>query len=368
MHFDTLFCEKYPIGGIDRDLLIGLLSCCGLAGTALGLGILYKVFCADLLPFDVSFTPESYFNSSIRKGFKGFIEESEDLFVENKNFLMPAEITQATIANGIKKAGLPVVKQLVLGILAGAFIAFAAEGSNMAAFNLFARPETYGLGKAMAGAIFGTGLMLVVIAGGELFTGNTMILAAVLERKVTLPSMLKNWTFVYLGNLVGSLFLAYMMVQSGLFNSGSNVLGAMTIKIAAYKTGLHFLPAFYLGIMCNWLVCLAVWMATGAKDIVGKIMAIFFPIWLFITSGFEHSVANMYYIPAGILAKANPAWVAEAAKYGVTPEKLAHLNWNTFFINNLIPVTLGNIVGGGILVAGVYWFAYTDQAAARKAA
>jgi len=288
--------------------------------------------------------------------------------VENKNFLMPAEITQATIANGIKKAALPVAKQFVLAILAGVFIAFASEGSNMAAFNLFAKPETYGLGKALAGAIFGTGLMLVVVAGAELFTGNTMILASVLEKKVTVSAMLKNWVVVYAGNLVGSLFLAYMMVQSGLFNSGANVLGAMTIKIAVYKVGLPFMSAFWLGIMCNWLVCLAVWMATGAKDITGKLFAIFFPIWLFITSGFEHCVANMYYIPAGILAKANPAWVAEAAKYGVTPEKLTHLNWNTFFVNNLLPVTLGNIVGGAVLVAGVYWYAYSDKGGTSKKA
>lgn len=278
--------------------------------------------------------------------------------METKNYLTPAEIAVATIQNGIKKTKLPALKQFILGILAGAFIAFASEGSNMAAFNLFAKPETYGLGKAIAGAIFGTGLMLVIVAGGELFTGNTMIIAGVFDGKVKLNAMLKNWFFVYVGNFVGSVFLAYMMTQSGLFNSGANVLGAQTIKIAVYKTSLEFMPALYLGIMCNWLVCLAVWMSTGANDIVGKLMAIFFPIWLFITSGFEHSVANMYYIPAGIMAKANPAWAAEALKYGVTPEKLAHLNWGTFVFNNLLPVTLGNIIGGGLFVGGVYWFTY----------
>jgi len=278
--------------------------------------------------------------------------------METKNYLLPAEIAAATIQSGINKTKLPALKQFTLGILAGVFIAFASEGSNMAAFNLFAKPETYGLGKALAGAIFGTGLMLVIVAGGELFTGNTMIIAGVLDGKVKLSTMLKNWFFVYAGNFVGSVFLAYMMTQSGLFNSGANVLGAQTIKIAVYKTSLAFMPALYLGIMCNWLVCLAVWMATGAKDIVGKLMAIFFPIWLFITSGFEHSIANMYYIPAGIMAKANPAWAVEALKYGVTPEKLEHLNWGTFALNNLLPVTLGNIIGGGLFVGGVYWFVY----------
>lgn len=275
-----------------------------------------------------------------------------------RNYLTPAEITETVIEVGMKKIKLPVINMLLLGILAGAFIAFASEGSNMAAFNLLARPETYGLGKALAGSIFGTGLMLVVIAGGELFTGNTLILAGVLDKKASLSGMLKNWFFVYVGNLIGSVLIAYFMNQSGLFGSGADLLGGMTIKIAAYKVGLTFMQAFYLGIMCNWLVCLAVWMAYGAKDITGKIFAIFFPIWLFITSGFEHCVANMYYIPAGIMAKANPAFAEAAASLGVTPEKLAHLNWETFFVNNLIPVTLGNIVGGGVFVGIIYWFVY----------
>jgi len=278
--------------------------------------------------------------------------------MDKKNFYAPAEIIDVALEVGVKKVSTPYLKEFILAILAGAFIGFASEGSNMAAFNLFARPETYGLGKALAGSIFGTGLMLVIVAGAEMFTGQTLILAAVLDGRVKLSQMLKNWTLVWIGNLVGSLFLAYMMVNSGLFNSGDHVLGAMTIKIAAYKTSLPFMSAFWLGVMCNWLVCLAVWMSFAAKDIVGKLFAIFFPIWLFITSGFEHSVANMYYIPAGIMAKSNPQWVAAAAEYGVTPEKLAHLNWVNFFLVNELPVTLGNIVGGGILVAGVYWYVY----------
>ncbi|WP_417203577.1 formate/nitrite transporter family protein [Acetoanaerobium sticklandii] len=272
-----------------------------------------------------------------------------------KAYLTPKEIATATIETGIKKVKTKPLNQFILGILAGAFIAFASEGSNMAAFNLFAKPETYGLGKALAGVVFATGLMLVIIAGGELFTGNTLITIGVLEKKIKLKDMLSNWFFVYLGNFVGALFIAYMMNMSGLFNSGDNMLGGITLKIAAYKTHLTFSQAFYLGIMCNWLVCIAVWMSYGAKDIIGKCFAIFFPISLFITSGFEHSIANMYYIPAGILAKSNASWV-EAS--GLTAEKLAHLNWNTFITKNLIPVTIGNIVGGVILVAGVYWFTY----------
>ncbi|MZQ75348.1 MAG: formate/nitrite transporter family protein [Peptoclostridium sp.] len=275
--------------------------------------------------------------------------------MNEKNFLAPAEICDYTSHVGLGKVSLTSLKQILLGFLAGAFIAFASEGSNMAAFNLFANPETYGLGKVLAGSIFGTGLMLVVLCGGELFTGNTLIMIGLLQRRVKLRDMLRNWTFVYIGNFIGSVFIAYMMVESGLFNSGANVLGGVTLKIASYKVSLPFMSAFYLGIMCNWLVCLAVWMSYGAKDMIGKIFAIFFPIWLFITSGFEHCVANMYYIPAGILAKSNPDWVAASQ---LTPEKLEALNWQSFFVNNLLPVTLGNIVGGALLVGGVYWFAY----------
>lgn len=278
--------------------------------------------------------------------------------MQESKILSPAEIAEYTVQTALKKTSMSALNLFLLGILAGAFIAFASEGSNMAAFNLLAKAETYGLGKALAGAIFGTGLMLVVIAGAELFTGNTLILAGVLDGRVSLKAMLRNWSIVYLGNFVGSVLIAYMMSASGLFSNGASMLGAVTIKIAVYKVSLSFTQAFFLGIMCNWLVCLAVWMAYGAKDMAGKIWAIFFPIWLFITSGFEHSIANMYYIPAGIFAKADPALAEAAASLGVTTEKLGHLNWTTFLVNNLVPVTLGNIVGGAVFVGAVYWFVY----------
>ncbi len=278
--------------------------------------------------------------------------------MNQKNYFTPAEITNEIIQVGMKKIKLPILDMLLLGFLAGVFIAFAAEGSNMAAFNLFANPETYGLGKALAGTIFGTGLMLVLIAGGELFTGNTMMVAAVLERKASAWGMLRNWIFVYLGNFIGSFFIAYMMDHSGLFGTSGNLLGAMTVKIAVYKVGLSFEEALVLGVMCNWLVCLAVWMAYGAKDVTGKILAIFFPIWLFITSGFEHCIANMYYIPAGIFAKTDGEILKSTIDLGLTTEQIESLNWNSFFINNLLPVTLGNILGGGLFVAGIYWFLY----------
>ncbi|HCP14383.1 MAG TPA: FdhC protein [Peptococcaceae bacterium] len=278
--------------------------------------------------------------------------------MNDKNYYSPEEIAAITVKAGTAKAGAGTAKLLGLALMAGMFIAFASEGSNMAAYNLLSRPETYGLGKALAGTVFGTGLMLVVIAGGELFTGNTMMIMALLEKKISAGSMFRNWLLVYWGNLLGALAIAGLMTVSGLFNSSAGLLGGMTIKIAAYKTGLGFTAALSLGILCNLLVCGAVWMAYGAKDVTGKIWACFFPIWLFITSGFEHSIANMYYIPAGILAKANPVW-AEAS--GVAAEVLAQLNWTNFFIRNLLPVTLGNVIGGGLMIGGIYWFCFLRQ-------
>lgn len=276
-----------------------------------------------------------------------------------KCYLSPAEITSAMIETGVKKASLAPGIQFLLGILAGVYIAFASEGSSMAAFNLLASPDTYGLGRCLAGAIFPGGLMLVVVAGGELFTGNTLMAMAVRERRITWGGLAANWFWVYLGNFVGSVLVAHMMAESGLFNGGGNLLGGVTIKIAAGKVGLGFLSAFYLGILCNWLVCLAVWMAAGSMDVVGKLFAIYFPIWLFITSGFEHSVANMYYIPAGLFAKANSAWCAAS---GLSVEVLDHLTWTSFVLHNLVPVTLGNIVGGAIFVGMAYWVSYARKA------
>jgi len=275
--------------------------------------------------------------------------------MNEKKMLTPAEIAETAVDIATKKAGLTPSVQLTLAILAGAFIAFASQGSNMAAFNLLAEAETYGLGKVLAGAIFGTGLMLVILAGGELFTGNTLMAAAVLSKKVRVSAMLKNWVVVFAGNFVGAMLVTLMIVASGQLDSGGGLLGGQTIKIAVHKVNLPFLSAFFLGIMANWLVTLAVWLSYGARDMTGKILAIFFPIWLFITSGFEHSVANMYYVPAGILAKSNPAW---AAASGLSADVLDTLTWQNFLLGNLLPVTLGNIVGGAVFVGGAYWFIY----------
>jgi formate/nitrite transporter len=270
----------------------------------------------------------------------------------------PGEILEVSIAAAKTKAAAPAVRLIVLGVLAGAFIAFAAEASNMAAFNLLARADTFGLGRALAGAIFSVGLMLVVIAGAELFTGNTLMVGGLLRRGISLGGMLRNWGIVYAANLAGALLIVCMMSASGLFHSGEDLLGAVTVRIAAGKTALSFESAFVLGILCNWLVCLAVWMSFATGSMTGKIFAVFFPIWLFVTSGFEHSVANMYYIPAGILAKAEPAYAEKAIELGTSAAAIDGLNWIGFFVNNLIPVTLGNIVGGALFVSAAYLLAY----------
>ena len=277
----------------------------------------------------------------------------------------PAEILAYACDTGLSKTKRPVLTVLILAFLGGAFISFASEGSSMAAFNLLANPDTYGLGRVMAGLVFGTGLMLVLLAGGELFTGNMLVIITVLERKTAMQKMFLNWFLVYIGNFAGSLFIAWMMYHSGLFNSSNGLLGGMTIKIAAGKTALPFHSAFILGLMCNWLVCLAVWVSYGARDLTGKALAVFFIICLFIISGFEHSVANMYYIPAGILAKQNPLWLAMS---GLTAEQLAVLNPLNFLLRNLLPVTLGNIAGGAGMVGVLYWLSYRVNNRVRRPA
>ncbi len=266
------------------------------------------------------------------------------------NYCLPKEIVQNALQTGVSKAQLSIPHMLTLGILAGAYIAFAAEGSTMAMHDI----ASVGFGRFLAGVIFATGLMLVVICGAELFTGNVLLWVGYLEKKVSLVLMLRNWLWVYAGNLIGSVLLAYMMDASGLWSYNNFLHGGYALKIAVGKVNLSFSEAFVRGVLCNWLVCLAVWMAYAAKDITGKIWGIFFPIMLFITSAFEHSVANMYYLAAGLLAKASPAIVAA----GGVAAKADTLTLYTAIVNNLLPVTLGNIVGGAVFVGSCYWSCY----------
>ena len=258
---------------------------------------------------------------------------------------------------GVARAERTASDLMLPGILAGTYIAIAGAASTMVAFNLLANPETFGLGRCLAGLVFPCGLVLVVLAGAELFTGNTMMLLPLSQRRMTLVSMLWNWLIVYVTNFAGSVGIAFLIYHSGQLNAGNYLLGGMTIKIAAAKCHLTFLEAFLLGIFCNWLVCLAVWIAAAAQDTTGKILAIFFPIWLFVAAGFEHSIANMYYVPAGLFAAQYPA-LLESAKEITKPDVLASLTWTNFFAANLLPVTLGNIIGGGVCVALAYGYVH----------
>ncbi|MBQ3450157.1 MAG: formate/nitrite transporter family protein [Synergistaceae bacterium] len=270
------------------------------------------------------------------------------------NFLTPSEIAEFTVNAGIKKANLTVMNQFILGILAGAFIAFGAQAANMASHTI----TNVSIGKLIGGLIFPVGLMLVLMAGAELFTGNCLMIMALAERKINLIQLLRSWIIVYLGNLAGGILIAFLISWSGQLNYTGGLLGGFTIKAAAGKINLSFMNAFVLGILCNWIVCLAVWISFGAKDGISKAVLTFFPIWLFVASGFEHSIANMYYIPAGIIAKCNPSYVAKALESGASQSAVDSLNWCSMFTDNLLPVTLGNIIGGSCFAGMIYWFAY----------
>ena len=263
------------------------------------------------------------------------------------------EIIELNMNAAVNKANLKLSKMIALGILAGMFIALGAAISNTAVHTI----KDVGLARTLAGAIFPVGLMMIVFIGGELFTGDCMMTMACIKRKISVASLIRTLVIVYFGNMVGAVALAYLVYLSGQYNYTSGALGAFTIKVALGKVSLSFLPALISGILCNILVCAAVLMASTAKDIAGKSLAIFFPIMAFVISGFEHCVANMYYIPAGIFASMNPDYVAKAKElYGITGSQIAALNWGNFFTVNLLPVTIGNIIGGGFIIGGLFFY------------
>lgn len=275
-----------------------------------------------------------------------------------RNFLTPSEVAGELVTVAENKANLSLLQKIVLGIIAGAYIAFAAVASNTAAFQLMNNPSTLGLSKLLSAFVFSGGLILVVVCGSELFTGNNLMLMGVYEKKISVKQLLISWGIVYVANFVGSILIAFMVAKSGQLGFAGSMLGGATIKIACTKVSLSTSNAILLGLMCNWLVCLAVWGSTAARDIGSKIMAIFFPIMMFVTAGFEHSIANMYYISAGLFAKENSQYVDAALQLGVKQSDIANLDWSSFFLGNLFPVTLGNIIGGTIFVGTAYWLAF----------
>lgn len=273
---------------------------------------------------------------------------------DNKDCLAPNEVAHSFTENVMpKKAGYHKTKMFALAIAAGAFIAYGAQVSLTVMTGT--TELCWGLAKLIGAMVFATGLMMVVLTGAELFTGNVMMMFSVLEKKISLAQLLRSWTIVYIGNFVGSILLAGLVFYSGASHNNHDALGAMAMTTAYGKVSLSFLEAFVRGILCNWLVCLAVWMATSSRRVIGKIFAIFFPIMTFVASGYEHSIANMFFIPNGILLKSVPTVVAAS---GLSADQLAQLSWGNFFIHNLIPVTLGNIVGALVFVVLLFWTAY----------
>ncbi len=263
----------------------------------------------------------------------------------------PAEMAQRVVKVGVTKANLPAPDSLILAVLAGAFIGLGAAFATLATTD----PGLgFGPAKVLGGVTFSLGLILVVVAGAELFTGNNLVAMAWASRLITTRQVLRNWGLVYVGNFAGSVGTALLVYLSGVWALGGHGVGANAVAIAAAKCDLPWMEAFCRGILCNALVCLAVWLSQSARSTTDKILAIIWPIAGFVAMGFEHCIANMYFIPLGIILKGNPEMMGSLA---VGPAGIGSLDWGGL-MNNLVPVTLGNIVGGTLMVAGVYWFAY----------
>jgi formate/nitrite transporter len=266
----------------------------------------------------------------------------------------PKEISARVEDVGVVKAGLPVTSLVALGILAGGFIGLGAlYYTIVVADSMLGFAAT----RVLGGITFSLGLILVVVAGAELFTGNNLIVMAWADKKITLAALLRNWLIVYLANFIGAVGLAVLVYLSMHWEMNSDAIGLVTIKIAAYKTSLPFWKAFFNGILCNILVCLAVWLALAGRSVADKILAIIFPISAFVAAGFEHCIANMYFIVLGVLLKS-----------GLSAEHITGIaNVNLIgLLRNLIPVSLGNIFGGSVMVAAVYYFVYGSLYPAKK--
>jgi formate transporter FocA len=270
--------------------------------------------------------------------------------------LPPPKMAEKAEDVGIAKANMDFFTTLGLAILAGAFIGLGAMFSTTVTAG--AEGHLYfGMIRLVAGLSFCLGLILVIVAGAELFTGNNLIIMAFVSGKVTITNLLRNWVIVYAGNFIGSVATALIMIVCGRIKWAQGLILLNALNIAHGKCSKTFIELLFLGIMCNALVCLAVWMCFGARSTTDKILSIIFPITAFVAGGFEHSVANMYFIPVALFAKlrATPEnWLA----IGKTAADFPNLTWNNFFFVNLIPVTLGNIIGGAFLVGFVYWLCY----------
>lgn len=272
--------------------------------------------------------------------------------------LMPPEMAERAEDVGVKKVQNDAITTFLLAMLAGAFIALGAIFATVVSAGA-SEALPFGVTKLLSGLVFCLGLILVIVGGAELFTGNTLIVIAWAARKVSLDALLRNWSLVFVGNFVGALGTAALVFFGRQHTFGGGLVGQNMLAIATGKLGYTFVQAVALGILCNGLVCLAVWLTFSARTTIDKIAAIIFPISAFVAAGFEHSIANMYFIPIGLLLKGfDPDWVAAHA-----PEMdLSRLTWGNFLMDNLLPVTIGNIIGGAVLVAAIYWFIYRRDA------
>jgi len=268
----------------------------------------------------------------------------------------PTQMCDNYMEAGVGKAKAPIWRLFVMGIAAGMIIALGATASSTAAHSL----TDVGMVRLVTALVFPIGLCIVVILGTELFTGNVLMINPALEKKISWISIARNWAIVYFGNFVGSILVASLMVYFGQVGIGDGALAVYTAKVAAAKSSLPWANAFVLGIFCNLLVCIAIYVGGSAQDTAGKCIGSFLPIIAFVVAGFEHSVANMYYIPSGIFASMNPAYAQMIVDAGINT---AVLNFPTFFLANLIPVTLGNIVGGAAV--GLYMY-YVHGTRAKK--
>jgi formate/nitrite transporter len=271
--------------------------------------------------------------------------------MDNKSFLTPSETIQAVIGAGRRVLHQSFGRTFILSLLAGFYISFGAQLSTVVSQDA-ARFAGLGVSRLLAGSVFSIGLMLVVICGAELFTGNSLLAAAALHGEISWAKLAENWGIVLVGNFLGSLFFAWLMFETRLWEQGG--VAEQAVAIAAAKCKLSFGVAFIRAVLCNWLVCLAVFMATAARDVPGKLLACYVPIMTFVTSGYEHNIANMYFIPTGLMisratGRSDPA-----------------LTWNAFLVDNLLPVTLGNIVGGVVFVACAYWYVHSGAARETK--
>jgi len=284
----------------------------------------------------------------------------------NFDALLPPAMAEKAEGVGVKKANLDTASMFALAVLAGAFISLGAVISTTVSAGSGALP--YGVARLLAGLVFSLGLILVIVGGAELFTGNNLIVMAFASGKIGIGAVLRNWVIVYLGNFVGAILTAYLMFLTKQYTFGNGAIGLAALNTANSKAGLDFMQAIALGIMCNALVCMAVWLCFSARSTTDRIMAIIPPITAFVAAGFEHSIANMYFIPIGLFIKSGAGpefWQLPAlVDAGKTAESFGAITWQNFFIGNLLPVTIGNIIGGAVMVGMLYWFIYRRQVAA----